>query len=113
MAGFDPTYLTDGSGVGPLLVMHKDDTILVPLTITFGASDTYPTNGMAVTLPDELAERQIVDIILTKAHDGTRRWEWDGSQSAPMLLAYDAFATEEGNTTSIADIVLRAILILK
>lgn len=110
---FVPVYLTGGSGVGPLLGMHNDDMVAVPLRITLGGSDTYVTGGMAVTLPDELAERQVVDIILTKAHDGTRRWEWDGSQSAPKLLAYDAHATEEGNGTAVASIVLRAILLLK
>lgn len=111
---FNPTYLTGGSGVGPLLTMHKDDLILVPLSITFGGSDTYLTGGMTLTLPDEFSERTLVDVILTKDFDGTRVWRWDGTQGLTgKLLAYDAFATEEGNATSIASVVLRAILILK
>lgn len=114
MAGFNPTYLIDGpAALGPALALGPDALTFVPLTITFASGDTYLTNGMAVTLPAEIDERRLVDIILTKAHDGTRRWEWDGSRSAPMILAYDAHATEEGNGADIAGIVLRAILVLK
>lgn len=110
---FNVTYALSGSGRGPIGAISKDDLTLVPLSITFGGSDTYVTGGLAVTLPDEISEMLVTDIILTKAHDGTRRWEWDGSTSAPKILAYDAHATEEGNGTSIASVVLRAILVLK
>ncbi len=110
---FVVTYALGGSGRGPMAAIHQEDLAMVPVSLTFGGSDTYVTGGYAVVLPDEIAELAIVDIIITKAHDGTRRWEWDGSQSSPKILAYDAFATEEGNGTAIASIVLRAILVLK
>lgn len=113
MAGFNPVYLLDGSAIGPLLVASKDDLTVYPCSITFATGDTYLTGGLPVTLPDEFSERKVVDVLLSKAHDGTRRWEWDGSQDTPMILAYDGHATEEGDGTDIAGVVLRAVFLLK
>lgn len=110
---FSPTYATDGSGFGPLLVMHKDDLRIVNLGITFGGSDTYVTGGMTITLPDEISERAIVEVLLTKNFHGSNEWRWDGSRTTPKLLAYSAFATELSNGTSIASHSLRAVLLLK
>lgn len=110
---FVVTYALGGPGRGPISAIHKEDLVVVPVSLTFGGSDTYVTGGYAIVLPDEIAELQLVDVLMSKAHDGTRRWEWDGSQSAPKLLAYDAFATEEGNGANIASVVLRAVLLLK
>ncbi len=110
---FAPVYTFQGGAAGPVRAMGKDVIDMVPMTITFGGSDTYLTGGMDLTLPDEISDRRFDGIILTKANDGTRRWDWNGSRTAPKLLAYDAFVTEEGNATSIAGIVLEAIVFLK
>lgn len=110
---FAPVYSFQGGAEGPARVIGKDAVTFVPTTITFGGSDTYVTGGMTITLPDEVSDFKFEGILITKGNDGTRRWDWNGSRTAPKLLAYDAFVTEEGNATSIASIVLEVILVLK
>lgn len=111
--GFAPVYSFQGGASGDLKAMGKDNVTLVPATITFGGSDTYVTGGYTIVLPDEISEQKFEGIVLTKDFDGTRVWKWDGSRTTPKLLAYDAFATEEGNGTSIASMVLEAIILVK
>lgn len=110
---FVPTYTFDGGARGPLQAMAKDDLVVIPATIDFSATDTYVTNGMTVTLPDEIAELQLVQIVLTAPHDGTRLWVWTGDPAAPVLKAYDAFATEEGNGADISATSLPVLFICK
>lgn len=110
---FVATYALTGGATGPVHATGKDMLTLVPVTLTFGGSDTYVTGGYDVVLPDDVAEQKLEAIILTDPFDGTREWRWDGSKTSPKLLAYDAFATEEGNATSIASVVLSLILVLK
>lgn len=113
MAGFNPVYSFQGGSEGPARVIGKDSVTFVPTTITFLSTDTYLTGGMTVTLPDEVSDFKFEGILLTKGFDTVRQWQWDGSRTTPKLLAYDAFATQEGNATSLSGVVLEAILVLK
>ncbi len=110
---FAATYTLSGGATGPVHATGLDMLTLVPVTITFGGSDTYVTGGMDLTLPDGISEQKLEGVIFTDDYDGTRVWRWDGSKTSPKLLAYDAFATEEGNATSIASAVISLILVLK
>lgn len=64
-------------------------------SVTAGA--TYATGGQPVTAPPEISGKDLLGVVVLTPHDGTRHWVWDGSTSAPKLMAYDAFATQEGN----------------
>jgi len=110
---FDPTFTLTGGATGPVHATGLDMLTLVPVTLTFGASDTYLTGGYDVVLPDAVSEQKLEAIVFSNDFDGTRVWRWDGSKTTPKLLAYDAFATEEGNATSIASAVISLILVLK
>lgn len=110
---FAPTWTLRGSGEGPARILGKESITLVPVTLTFGAGDTYVTGGMSLsgTLPDEISERSVDFAIVLHADDGTRYWFWDGTNN--KLKADDAFSTEEGNGTAIAGVVVQLLLGLK
>lgn len=113
---FDPTFtLNAGSAVGPMLAYADTQLILAPVTITFGSSDTYVTGGYSIVLPDGLEHHKLVDILssLPRSGSGARDWRWNGDPADPKLLAYDAFNTQEGNGQSIADEVIRLVLMLR
>ena len=72
-------------------------------TVTGSAS--YSTGGEVLAgLPTGVGTLQAVTI--HNPHDGTRIWSWNGNTSAPTLIAYDAFATQEGNATNVSTTVL-------
>lgn len=79
------------------------------------ASSDYATGGQTFSLTDVADYRgaQFVSLEVIAVSAITRRWEWDGSQSAPKLVARDAFATEEGNTTTVNTDTLTCLLRVK
>lgn len=114
---FAPVYTFQANAsapIGPLYVASANHLTLVPVTITFGATDTYVTGGYQIVLPDQVSEMGFDNVYITKDFDGTSLWRWDGSRSAPKLVAYSAFATELANASAaIQNKVVELILVLK
>lgn len=77
------------------------------------AATDYATNGQTISLPTEIKGAQFVSAEVIAVSALTRRWEWDGSQSAPKLVARDAFATEEGNATTVNTDTITAVITAK
>lgn len=106
------TLLTGNNAEGPVTRLapgpnHREVIFqIVP-------SSSYATGGETIALPTDAKLGDIVAIELITRHDGTRIWEWNGSTSAPKVIAYDAFATEEGSTTNVSGVTLIARAILK
>lgn len=72
---------------------------------TVTGSSSYATGGETLGgLPTGVGTLQAVTV--HNGHDGTRMWFWNGNTSTPKLIAYDAFATEEGSTTNVSTAVL-------
>lgn len=67
-------------------------------------SNSYATGGETLVVPAGYGTVYAVEIITR--HDGTRIWEWDKSTSTPKAIAYDAFATQEGNATDVSAVTL-------
>ena len=70
------------------------------------AGATYATGGQPVTPPPEISGKDLLAVTVLNPHDGTRIWSWNGSTTAPKLVAYDAFATQEGNGTDVSAVPL-------
>lgn len=102
-----PTLI--GSSDGPALA--RSDGRLVFILGTFTAGATYATGGQPLTEPAGVQGMSFKGIAILNPFDGTRRWVWDGSTSAPKLLAYDAYDTEEGAATDVSAVSLTAIFI--
>jgi hypothetical protein len=72
------------------------------LTIVPGSASTdYATNGQPFVMPSDIKGAQFDSLQVLSRTPLTRQWSWNGSQSAPKLVAEDAFATEEGNGTTV------------
>lgn len=72
-------------------------------------SNSYATGGETLVVPSGYGTVHAVDIITR--HDGTRVWEWNGNTSTPKAIAYDAFATQEGNATDVSAVTLHIAFI--
>ena len=105
------TLLTGANSEGPVTRMgpgnsHREVIFqIVP-------SASYATGGETISLPADAKLGDLVAIELITRHDGTRIWEWNGSKTAPKVIAYDAFATQEGNATDVSGVTLIARAIL-
>lgn len=108
MAATGTPSLSAGSSYGPVRAFGLGSVTLAFATVTVGA--TYATGGQPVTLPGEIAGRTLAAITVLNPHDGTRLWVWNGSTSAPTLMAYDAFATQEGNATDTSAVTVRYLM---
>lgn len=105
------TLLTGANSEGPVTRMGPGNSHREVL-FRIVPSATYATGGETISLPADAKIGDIVAIELVTRHDGTRIWEWNGSTSAPKVIAYDAFATEEGNGTNVSSVTLIARAIL-
>ena len=77
------------------------------------ASDDYETGGQTISVPTEIKGAQFVCMQVLAVSALTRTWVWDGSQSAPELIAQDSFATEEAATTDVDGDTVTAIITVK
>lgn len=77
------------------------------------ASTDYATNGQPFSLTSDFAGAEFVSLNVLASTPQTRVWKWNGSQSAPKLMAHDAFATEEGNGTTVNTDTLTCLLRVK
>ena len=107
MASTATPTLGGGSTYGPVRAYGLGSVTQVIASATVGA--TYATGGQPVTLPGEISGRDLLAVEVLNPHDGTRLWVWNGSTAAPKLIAYDAFATEEGNTTDTSGVTARVL----
>ena len=90
---------------------NSGNLVLTIAEVAMGSASTdYATGGQPVTLPTGMPGA-LVAVVPLEAHDGTRMWFWNGSRSAPKLVAYDAFATEEGNATTVNSVTLTVLFI--
>lgn len=71
---------------------------------TVTMSNSYATGGETLPVPAGHGTLYAVEIITR--HDGTRIWEWTNGTSTPKAIAYDAFATQEGNATDVSAVTL-------
>lgn len=98
----------DASHVGP----GTYETYLI--TCAGGSATTdYATGGQPFSLPSDCAGAQFVSLEVISRTPLTRQWSWNGSQSAPKLMAEDAFATQEGNGTTVNSDTLTCLLRVK
>jgi len=74
------------------------------------ASTDYATNGQTFTMPSKVKGVEFDSLVVISSTPATRTWRWDGSRTAPKLVAYDAFATEEGNATTVNTDTLTCLL---
>ena len=105
------TLLTGANSEGPVTRMgpgHDHREVIFKIV----PSASYATGGETIALPADAKLGDIVAIELITRHDGTRIWEWNGSTTAPKVIAYDAFATQEGNATDVSAVTLIARAIL-
>lgn len=81
------------------------------ITVAPGSASTdYATNGQPFTMPSHLHGLEFDSLVVIASTPATRTWRWNGSRSAPKLIAYDAFATEEGNATTVNTDTLTCLL---
>jgi len=74
-----------------------------------GATD-YATNGQPFTMPSKVKGTEFDSLQVLSRSPFTRAWQWNGSRSAPTLVALDAFATEEGAGTTVNTDTLTCLL---
>lgn len=84
------------------------------VTLLGGSAVTdYATGGQTVALPTKIKGAQFVSAQVLAVSALTRTWVWNGSQSAPKLIAQDAFATQEGAATTVNADTITAIITVK
>jgi hypothetical protein len=90
----EPPAVSRGGGKRELVLRAK---------LTGSAS--YATGGDTVTLPAPDGYT-LYELRVTSQPPATRTYVWDQSTSAPKLIAFDAFATQEANATNVsADVI--------
>lgn len=81
------------------------------ITVAPGSAATdYATGGQPFTMPTKVDGCEFDSLVVIASTPATRTWRWDGSRTAPKLIAYDAFATEEGNATTVNTDTLTCLL---
>lgn len=106
-----PTIL-DGWRLAAAIGPGSYEQYLISFAGGSGATD-YATNGQPFTMPTDIKGVQFVALEVQHRTPFTRNWFWNASQSAPKLVALDAFATEEGNGTTVNTDTLTALLTVK
>ena len=109
MATGTPTLLSDDFTTGGAIGFQGGVAVrMVPVSFTVGA---YATGGAVLTEPAGFEGYELAAVLLLTDHDGTRKYSWDGSTTAPKIKAFTAFATEAANAADLSAITLKALLI--
>lgn len=81
------------------------------ITVAPGSASTdYATGGQTFTMPTKIKGVEFDSLVVVSSTPLTRTWQWDGSRTAPKLIALDAFATQEGNGTTVNTDTLTCLL---
>lgn len=107
-----PTFLASlgGNALGQVRAFGGGTLKLGIYNITpaSGASD-YATGGQDITAPADVSGEFLFAAVLGRT-PLTRTWHWNGSQSAPKLIAEDAFGTQEGAGADVSGDTLYVLL---
>lgn len=105
-----PTILGGGGAVAPVSQMGSTNNLRVLTSFTM--SNSYATNGDTLTLPTvDVRGRELVAVHVLTPQDGTRFYAWNGSVSAPKIVAYTAASTQANSTTDLSAVTLKVELI--
>jgi hypothetical protein len=75
-------------------------------------SASYSTGGDTLTLPtSDVRGKGLVGVNILTRQDGTRFYDWNGSVSAPKIVAYTAGNAQVASTTDLSAVTLRVELI--
>lgn len=109
-----PSYQGFAGALAPLRMAAGGPVDIYPVTLVPGsASADYATGGQPLTLPSDVKGKEFCGAIVLNPFDGARAWQWNGSTSAPKLIAYDGFAAEEGATATVNGVTLYVWLCFK
>jgi len=113
MAGFNAVY----AGLGDNKTDYLGSIPVAMFTITFGASDTYLTGGLALTAALFGLSRPIAGIIIVGQNTaaGGQDWAWNSQtlklQAFQSTTGAPAALVELANTTTIANFALTVLVI--
>ena len=109
------TPTLDGAGEAPLMAIGRARMLLVHMRCAGPSS--YDTGGSALTLPtSDVRGYKLLSVQVNSERVASgRAYFWDGSQTAPKLLAYTtpSGATEVTNATDISADTLDITLLYK
>jgi|GEM_PF-3796543 len=101
------------SGVQYNRTLVGASSVIEEYLITFAggsATSDYATGGQPFTMPADVKGIEFDSLVVLTRSPLTRQWSWNGSRSAPKLLAEDAFATQEANATTVNTDTLTCLL---